>query len=169
MNLNWIKRHLWWKREQNVNLLSHWTDGIFTPKTMPAPAWGDVCEWSRCSSLALTAARKTTLNSESESCGGLEQHPGRGAGWVTSLPSSNGSCVLENNGRNHILPSCPVASRRASGRNMKNNGTIGWAFSCSSGAQRAVAAAGGCIIPTAATGHLLTGGAVNPRSYSYNW
>lgn len=49
----------------------------------------------------------------------------------------------------------------------KKKGTTGWAFSCSSGAQRAFAAAGGCIFLSAATGHVLTGGAVNPRSYSY--
>lgn len=101
--------HLWWKTyHQNVNFLSLWANRIsITTKTMAALAWDARREWSRCSSLALTAARKTTLNSDSESCGGLEQHPGRRAGWVTSLPSSNGLCVLENNGRNHILPSCP--------------------------------------------------------------
>lgn len=114
-----------------------------------------MCEWSCCSSLALTAARKTTLNCESESCGGLEQHPGRRAGWVTSLPSTNGLCLLENNGRNHILPSCPK-SQGFSDEYEKQR-----AFSCSSGGQRACAAVGCCIFLKAATGHLLTGGAVN--------
>lgn len=77
-------------------------------KTLAKKNTHEESQRSRCSSSALTAERKTTLNYKSEPCSGLEQLPGRReeAGSLP-FPVRMGWCVPENNGRNHILPSCP--------------------------------------------------------------
>lgn len=67
-------------------------------------------------------------------------------------------CVLENNGRNHILPSCPEwqgYSDKCGKTTVPQAGPF-------------PAAAGCCVFLTAATGHVLTGGAGNPRYQAYD-
>ena len=77
-------------------------------KTLAKKNMHEESQRSCCLSSTLTAERKTTLNYKSEPCGGLEQLPERreGAGSLP-FPVRMGWCVQQNNGRNHILPSCP--------------------------------------------------------------
>lgn len=77
----------------------------------------------------------------------LEQHPGRSAGWVTSLPSWYGWYVLQNNGRNHILPSCP-GSQGFSDKHEKQRYHRPGFLPAASGGHRASPAAGDPSLPS---------------------
>lgn len=87
------------------NILSTLHNGLRT-QTPTTKNMRNSLQRSWCYSSARTVERKTTLNCKSEPRGEPEQLPQSRGGWVTSFPCSYGWCVLENNRRNHIPPSC---------------------------------------------------------------
>lgn len=84
----------------------------------------------------------------------------RTAARVTSLPASYGRSVLQNNGRNHILPSCP-ASQGLLRQTWKHNNIAG-PSSCSLGGHGTALAAADPSLPSSS----YCSAAATPGSHS---